>query len=277
MNLNFFCIGATKSGTSTLHDILYNHPDIYMPDVKETKFFSINYHKGYNWYLNEYFQKYKNEKAIGEVYPCMASIEAPKRLYETLGKDIKIFGILRNPADRAYSNYLAQKRIMNHNLTFKQALEELPYLTEKGLYAKNILRFSEYFLLKDMRFYIFETDFIKHKRELIDDIQDFLKIEKLELDIDIKSNFAWKPKSGLLNKLLFKRPIILDKFLKLILTSTRLRQKLRLFFTKVNSKKISSPKLLNSDRKDIINKYFYEDILELEKLLDKDLSMWYDI
>ena len=34
MNLNFFCIGATKSGTSTLHDILYNHPDIYMPDVK---------------------------------------------------------------------------------------------------------------------------------------------------------------------------------------------------------------------------------------------------
>tara|TARA_B100000780_G_C21068705_1_gene429895 strand:- start:131 stop:964 length:834 start_codon:yes stop_codon:yes gene_type:complete len=277
MNLNFFCIGATKSGTSTIHDILYNHPDIYLPDIKETKFFSINYHKGYNWYLNEYFKKHKNEKAIGEVYPCMASQEAPKRLYETLGENVKIFGILRNPADRAYSNYLAQKRILNHDLTFKQALEELPYLIKKGLYAKNILRFADYFPLKNMRFYIFETDFIKQRRELIDNIQDFLIVEKLELDIDIKSNFAWKPKSAILNKLLFKRPVILDKFLKLFLTSTKLRQQLRLFFTKVNSKKISSPKLSDSDRKEIIDKYFYEDILKLEKLLDKDLSIWYNI
>tara|TARA_B100000925_G_scaffold171416_1_gene129108 strand:+ start:9072 stop:9905 length:834 start_codon:yes stop_codon:yes gene_type:complete len=277
MSLNFYCIGATKSGTSTIHDILYNHPDIYLPVIKETKFFSLNYHKGYDWYLNTYFKKHKKEKAVGEIYPCMSSLEAPKRLYETLGGDIKIFGILRNPADRAYSNYLAQKRILNHNLSFQEALKKLPYLTEKGLYARNILRFSEYFQSKNMRFYIFETEFINNRREMIDDIQDFLTVEKIKLDIDIKSNFAWQPRSKILNRLLFKKPIILDKVLRLFLTSTTLRQKLRLFFTKINSKKISSPKLTNSDRQDVIDKYFYQDILKLEKILGKDLSIWYNL
>ena len=38
--LNFFCIGAAKCGTTTLHDILIQHPNIYLPKVKETKFFS---------------------------------------------------------------------------------------------------------------------------------------------------------------------------------------------------------------------------------------------
>ena len=28
---NFMCIGATKSGTTTLYDILRQHPDIFIP------------------------------------------------------------------------------------------------------------------------------------------------------------------------------------------------------------------------------------------------------
>ncbi|WP_201327710.1 sulfotransferase [Thermotomaculum hydrothermale] len=32
----FFCVGAAKSGTTTLHNILIQHPDIFLPDVKET-------------------------------------------------------------------------------------------------------------------------------------------------------------------------------------------------------------------------------------------------
>lgn len=39
--LNFICIGAQKSATSTLHDILSQHPDLELPFLKETHFFQI--------------------------------------------------------------------------------------------------------------------------------------------------------------------------------------------------------------------------------------------
>jgi len=109
-------VGAAKSGTSSMHDILIKHPDIFLPEIKETKFFSLIYDKGCQWYLNKCFKNKTIEKAVGEIYLCMSSKEIPKRLYETLGKDINFFDVLRNPADRVCSIFLAQKQILNRNL-----------------------------------------------------------------------------------------------------------------------------------------------------------------
>lgn len=275
MKLNFFCFGAAKSGTSTIHDILCGHPDILLPEVKETKFFSLNYNKGYNWYWKNYFKGYQGEKAIGEIYPCMSSVEAPKRLYETLGGNIKIFAILRNPADRAYSNYLAQKRILNHNFSFQEALEELPFLIDKGLYSKNIQRFAKYFPMENMKFFIFETDFINDRKNMIDDLLKFLEVRLIPLDIEKKSNNAWKPKSKILNQLIFNRPYFLTVIIKNFI-STSFRQKIRLKLTKLNSQQIESPKLSDGERAEVLRKYFKSDIENLEKLLGVDLSVWYD-
>ena len=39
---NFFCVGAQKAGTTTLLNILIQHPDIYLPKQKEAHFFDID-------------------------------------------------------------------------------------------------------------------------------------------------------------------------------------------------------------------------------------------
>ena len=57
---NFFSIGAKRSGTTWLYEILKNHPEVYLsPYRKETHFFTSQYEKGLNWY-KKFFPR-KNE------------------------------------------------------------------------------------------------------------------------------------------------------------------------------------------------------------------------
>ena len=277
MKLTFFCIGAAKSGTSTLHDILKNHPDIYLPEIKETKFLSKNYSKGVDWYFRKYFNNLKNERAIGEIYPCLTLNDGPKKLRDSFGRNLKLLAIFRNPVDRAYSNFLAQKRIYKHDLSFEQALEQLPYLVENGLYAKNLKCFFEYFDIDNTRCYIFENDLIKNKQQMLNDVQNFLGVKQLILQTKIKSNSAWKPKSKILNRLIYNRPKFIDRSIKYFIRSISARQKIRIFLNRINSKTIQSPRLTNEYRKELIYKYFYSDIKELETILKRDLSNWYKI
>lgn len=48
MTVNFVGIGVQKGGTSTLHDILKQHAEIFLPAIKESHFFDLteNYNKG---------------------------------------------------------------------------------------------------------------------------------------------------------------------------------------------------------------------------------------
>ena len=54
MKLDFVCIGAQKAGTTTLHDVLKEHPDIYLPPRKEAHFFDVNerYEKGIDYFFS---------------------------------------------------------------------------------------------------------------------------------------------------------------------------------------------------------------------------------
>lgn len=277
INFNFFCIGGTKCGTTTLHDILIQHPEIYLPKIKETKFFSLNYSKGIDWYKKEYFSSYNNETIAGEVYPCMNLETSPMRIYESFGKDVKIIGILRNPANRAYSNYLAQKRLLKHNISFEKALvnKNFSYLINKSLYAQNISRFLEYFPIENMKFFIFETDFILHREKMISEIFNFLNIPQFPLNMNIRSNAAWKPRSQFLDSFLYHRSEKLTRIIKILFPSELSRQRIRKFIQRSNSKNIKSPRLNNNQINAINKNYFSNDIKKLESLINRNLSIWY--
>ena len=89
---NFMCIGASKSGTTTLYDILRQHPDIFIPSYKEPHFFDspIVFERGVDWYENTYFRNVKNRKCIGDFTPSyLFEGKAPQRILRALGKDVK--------------------------------------------------------------------------------------------------------------------------------------------------------------------------------------------
>lgn len=107
---NFLIVGAQKCGTTSLHEYLYQHPQIYLPEGKETKFFAedARYSKGITYYEDVCFSTYSGESAVGEVDPDYMYFEqALERIAEHLDlRTTKLIFVLRNPVDRAFSHYL---------------------------------------------------------------------------------------------------------------------------------------------------------------------------
>jgi len=178
---NFLCVGAQKAGTTTLHDILIQHPEIYLPEIKETKFFQDNskYRKGLDYYEKEFFGKWNGERAVGEIDSVYMYFEyVPERIYKHLGKDIKLIFMLRNPVDRAYSHYWMSYRRGYETETFERAIEleqkrikidefhkiHFSYI-DRGFYAKQIKRYLKLFPKENMLFIIFEEDFLKNRKK----------------------------------------------------------------------------------------------------------------
>ncbi|WKN33584.1 sulfotransferase [Porifericola rhodea] len=105
---NLFVPGAGKSGTTSLHHYLNQHPDIWMSEEKEPVYFNNperwQSEKSRKYYLSLFVggktKLYRGESSTG----YMTSEGAIGRIKSTVTEPKFIF-ILRNPIDRAFSHY----------------------------------------------------------------------------------------------------------------------------------------------------------------------------
>lgn len=286
---NFLCIGAAKSGTTTLYEILKQHPDIYCPKFKEPHFFDLpeNYSKGINWYKQTYFSS-ADRKIVADLTPSYFYMEeVPKRIFQDLGKDVKFVVILRNPVSRAYSHYLHSIRDHNEDLSFEDALREEEKRLKnhkavknhilnlshsyrgQGLYGEMLQRYLQYFSLSNFFFIDFEKDFIENRQETICNLFQFLEIDsQIELNLDIKSNPASKDRSVFLKRIMMKKSWWRN-ILKKIVPSTQLRQIIRNKIIRLNLKEIKPPSLGQKKQDELFSKYFSQDHQLLKSLKNK--------
>lgn len=286
---NFICIGAQKAGTTTLADIISRHPDIYIPPIKETKYFLFDedYRKGKSFY-DSYFKTLSNQKAIGEVDPdyLLFPISA-QRIADTLGKDVRLIVILRNPADRAYSHYLMTKKKGLEPFEFEKALEEeknrkhnireqkiFAYL-ERGYYGKQISEFLKVFPKENFLFLTFEDNLINNKIQTIENVQKFLNVAIMPLDLNVHSNEAGEAVNEKLRDLV-RRPNFTKRLLKGLLPSKEFRKSIRKFFIRKNLQKAATPKIDEATKKRIIETYFKSDIQLTESITGLNLEKWYN-
>jgi len=100
-----FVLGAAKSGTTSLHVYLDQHPDIFMSKPKEPFFFEAEYARGATFYYNKYFGGWRGEKIVGESrHRNLYLPYIPSRLSD-YNPEAKLIVVLRNPAERAVSHW----------------------------------------------------------------------------------------------------------------------------------------------------------------------------
>jgi len=263
---NFFCIGAQKSGTTLLHELLKDIDDVYLPSKKEIHFFDqdLNFEKGLDWYECTYFSNSDKCSAVGEITPSYIFIdEVPKRIKDCLGDEIKFILILRNPIERAYSQYIMKYKSKEEIHSFNDALllensrtkddlqnnKQYSYLA-RGLYSKQISNYLNYFNKEQFLFIEFE-DFVKNQDSTLKEICDFLNIKK---DKKIVNKVIHTSKLSLFEKVKFN---FLNNYYNplSLLTSS------------------GYPKMSRRTRRTLME-YYKDDILALEKIIDKDLSAW---
>jgi len=287
---NFICPGAQKSATTTLYNLLRQHPDVYLSDVKELHFFDNEqkYLKGISWYEKEFFSEVKGKKVIGDITPIYMYLDnIPQRIYNSLGKNIKFIFMLRNPIDRAYSHYWMSYRRGYEKESFEKAIElekdrirignfgkiNFSYV-ERGFYSNQIKRYIKYFPKKNMKFIIFE-DFIKKIPKIMKEIFSFLEVDSnISINYNIRGNPAKMPKSIKLRDFIQKPPTLVKKTAKLLIQNKKLRQKAIQAIENINYRKFKKLDLKLETRYKLL-KIYEEDIKKLENVINKDLNLWF--
>lgn len=116
---DFLIIGTAKSGTTTLHGWLSEHPFVVPGVKKEVHFFDYESFRGLDWYRahfplasvrDEHERRYGQPFLTGEASPTYISHQwAPGRVARVL-PEAKLIVALRNPVDRAYSQFQMSRR-----------------------------------------------------------------------------------------------------------------------------------------------------------------------
>ena len=295
---NFLIIGTAKAGTSSLYHYLKQHPQIYMSPVKEPRFFApelytehrkdpyrsgAKEHRDTPMSFEEYCQLF--EGAVDEVALGEASTEylyipkAPERIQQYI-PSVKLIAILRDPAERAFSAFCYQLRDGCEKLTFEQALAAEPQrMTEKkwwpgwhykqsGFYYQQLTRYFEVFDPSQIKVYLHD-ELSADPMSVVKDIFRFVGVEDDFTPMLTRKNVSVIPQNRFLHSLMTR-----DNLLKTVvkpLLPDGLRQQVAKNIHQQNTQ--AKPTLSPELRRTLVEDY-RQDILNLQDLLQRDLSKW---
>lgn len=129
---DFIIAGAQKSGTTSLRWYLGQHPNIKVSIPDEVHFFDVNFNKGLGWYRRQFPILFSEDTLTGEASPYyLFHPLVPGRIDKVLD-DVKVFILLRDPIDRAYSHYQHNVSEGREDLDFLRALDKEEERISKG-------------------------------------------------------------------------------------------------------------------------------------------------
>jgi len=171
-----------KTGTSWVHEYLVHHPSVCVPKtVKETYYFSDNYHKGISWYAKQY-DDFNTSIALGEVSPTyFDEAEAATRIYEH-SKDTKVVITIREPVSRFLSHFRHNVRagIVPSDSNLEEVFKENRRMRGQSSYADNIKMWIKLFGA-DNTLVLFYEELEKNPQQFVNKVCRHLDIAELEV------------------------------------------------------------------------------------------------
>lgn len=121
---DFLVLGAQKAGTTALYEYLRRHPQISGPSWKEVSFFDRHWARGESWYRGNFPNVARTRgKHVGEASPSYVFHPlAPQRVQEVV-PEARLIVLVRNPVDRALSQYNHEVALGREALPFEEALD----------------------------------------------------------------------------------------------------------------------------------------------------------
>jgi hypothetical protein len=262
---NFLIIGAAKAGTTSLYHYLRQHPDIYMPSVKEPGYFSDP--QSPREAYESLFSAVTTEHAIGEASPqYLNSPTAPDRIASEL-PGVRLIVSLRNPADRAYSSYLGRLQGGRERRGVEEAMRPGTYYFESSLYFTSLSPYFERFPRERIKVLLFD-DIAADARAVLRDLYDFLEVDRsFDADVSARHGVAATPRWLILNEIVTKGADRVHDLLPPRLRDTGIGGRVkRLFLRKPDALPASIRRRLLAE--------FRDDTRKTEALIGRDLSHW---
>ncbi len=176
---DFLYIGTSKAGSTWLFNALALHPDIYLASNKGLYYFDQHFDRGQSWYLDQ-FAAVNGARAAGEIsHSYLSSPEAAPRIAD-LNSAMRLLVCLREPVDRAFSDYLDLVKNGQFDGTFEAALEAHPRLVQRGRYATHLERYLEFFPIEQLHVGLFD-ELRADAQQYADEVFAFLGVAQLPL------------------------------------------------------------------------------------------------
>jgi len=296
---NFLIVGAARSGTTSLYHYLDQHPDIYFSETKEPCFLAYarglykgEVHRHAVTDLDNYVKLFSpgiSNEWRGEASAIYLHLHTEVinniEFYIPHHKDLRIIMILRNPIERAFSQYMRNVRNLQETISFEEAIRMETerkskgfnsdfFYIERGFYHDQVKDFVEKF--KYIKVILYE-DFSKDPLKEIDDIFDFLQLKRsFNINTDQHFNKSGKPKFKFLLKLQMaliykKNPI---KSVAKFMLPKKIRKTTAHHFTNLVYDHTLEKQSVSKETYLKLLEIYRSDIEQLGKLIGRDLSGW---
>jgi hypothetical protein len=198
---DFLIIGAKKCGTTFLYHLLARHPLVEPAASKELHFFDVHFDLGVEWY-RRFFSTPRwvdgRRTITGEATPYIAHPLSPERIAGVVPQ-ARLIALLRDPVERAYSDYQMVARKGRETLTFEGtigAAENVQRPDKEGevraslggarhgylsrsIYVDQLLRWREHFPTQQL-LVLKSEDFFENPKETLKVVLEFLDLPEWE-------------------------------------------------------------------------------------------------
>jgi hypothetical protein len=304
--VRFFVAGVPKAGTTALCQFLGQHPQIFMCPVKEPSFLAARDllarepearssieakaailerwlagetpHRPDEGFALEWphyealFRDVRNERAIGEgSVSYWWAHGAPRAIHDRF-PDARFVVILRNPADRLFSEYLALRwvyplRAFDEHIALGPGRRDARGVgIDSGYYATHLERFFTHFRREQFRIHLYE-DFCADPRSVCRDVLAFLGVDPDHpIDVSQRINAPRLPRWPRLHVAL--RSIGATRALWRRMPHGW-RERVRGAYTRPRSQEVMS-----AAHRRMLVEHYRDEIQMTAKLIDRDLSQW---
>ena len=279
----FLVIGAYKSGSTAIQEALRAHPQVFLP-AKGPSFFAFDEAPAIDrpllpgtvrdWAVYQaLFADAPADAVHGEVSPeYLANPWACGRIRARV-PDVKLVAVLRNPVERAFSDYLMYVRDGDEKLDFPAALDEQEerrragsptgYYLETGFYGRQLRPYFEAFPRAQIQVHLFE-DFAADPDAVLEPLFTFLGVDPaLGTTPERAVNVSGVPRNALVGAAVRGG----KRVAPLLPEAVRRRARTALV------RGLDRPALSPEVRSRLVAVY-REDVAELEQLLERPLGHW---
>lgn len=265
---SFVIIGAVKAATTWIHNQLQANPAIFLPGP-EPHFFSQDHHRGIDHY-RRLFHAASPEQILGEKSAdYFAHPTAPARLAKVM-PGARLVLQLRNPVDRAYSDY---KMLYRRGTVTGPPEAYLHSGTTRhhrflrdGLYAEHLARWLEHFDREQIRVLLFE-DVKAQPTQVVATV-----CEHIGAPYHFSDEVGTAPRNDSSAQFL---PLPVRTALAPLKEAARPLRGKPVFegVRRLFAREIQYPPLVDTTRRQMAD-YYAADIARLETMIDRDLSHW---
>lgn len=269
---NFLYIGPNKAGSTWIYENLNRHPQVYLSPAKELHYFDIYYHLGEEWYLKHFRSAACDCRIVGEIsHDYIYSAEACNRIFADLGK-VKLMVCLREPIQRAFSEYLYMVRQGYVRSSFTEAIKKFPVIIEHSLYYENLVRYRDRFGTENLII----TKFDDLKANPVNYYANLCK--KLDIQQLVPSDFTPRPAlsaaapRNLFASIIAKRLAMGLRKMGMATLITRIKSSAVVQNTLYRRYTAENLPRLGEDEREELKSRFYGDVLDLNREFLPDIA-----